>query len=63
LVADAVNAQATLGLEHLHSCCRPRAIDTKPVVPASESEPLEPLLQVNDGLSGVAFVKWQEVFA
>jgi hypothetical protein len=32
-------------------------------VSAPESEPLEPLLQVNDGLGGIALVKWQEVFA
>ncbi len=52
-----------MGLEHLHSCRCPGTVRTELVVFMLESEPLEPLLQVNDGLTGVALSKWQEIFA
>jgi hypothetical protein len=63
MVADAIDTQSALGLEHLHCCCGPWTVSAGLVVSASESKPLEALLQVNDGLARVALVKWQEIFA
>ena len=63
VVTDAVSAQPTLGLEHLHCCCRPGTVRPEPVVSMLEPELVEPLLQVNDGLTGVTLMKWQEIFA
>jgi hypothetical protein len=62
-VANTLPAKAPLGLEHLHSRHRPRAVGTELVVSTFEPEPLEPLLQVNHGFARVALMKWQEVFA
>ena len=63
VAANTLPAKAPLGLEHLHSRHRPRAVGTELVVSTFEPEPLEPLLQVNHGFARVALMKWQEIFA